>query len=338
MTSFASAPIFIGGLDRSGKTTLRAYLHSHPNIAIPAVGSNMWTYFYGQYGDLGNNENFERCLSDMLHYKHVAFLEPEPDRIRQEFKQGSATYAHLFSLFLVHFAMRENKPRWGVQTGLIERYADRIIASYPGAKIIHMVRDPRDRYAGSLQLWPKGRLRAGGSVTRWSYSTYLAKRNMKKYPDQYMVVRFEDLIRETESTLKTVCDFLDEDFQAEMLVMPGAREMRDKLLRNSRKNDGESPLSDEFIGIYKHVVPKLEVQYIQLFIGKLMKSFKYQPDQFKFSATERLQFLFMTLPSNFLRMVFWGLQEFLQMKFPARFGRKPGSNMAVKSKISVQKV
>ena len=152
MTSFISAPIFIGGLARSGKTTLRAYLHSHPNIAIPAVGSNMWTYFYGQYGDLGNNENFERCLSDMLHYKHVAFLEPEPDRIRQEFKQGPATYAHLFSLFLVHFAMRENKPRWGVQTGLIERYTDRIIASYPGAKIIHMVRDPRDRYAGSLQL------------------------------------------------------------------------------------------------------------------------------------------------------------------------------------------
>ena len=44
-------PIYIGGLDRCGKTTMRAFLVSHPNIAIPAVGSNMWTYFYGQFGD-----------------------------------------------------------------------------------------------------------------------------------------------------------------------------------------------------------------------------------------------------------------------------------------------
>src|SRR5512133_1603979 len=40
-------PIFIGGPDRCGKTTLQAFLSSHPNIAIPAVGSNFWTYFYG---------------------------------------------------------------------------------------------------------------------------------------------------------------------------------------------------------------------------------------------------------------------------------------------------
>jgi hypothetical protein len=338
MINKENSPIFIGGLDRSGKTTLRAYLHSHPNIAIPAVGSNMWTYFFNQYGDLRVNENFERCLSDMLRYKHVAFLDPEPDRIRKEFKLGSPTYAHLFSLFLVHFALREKKPRWGVQTGLIERYADRIISSYPGAKIIHMVRDPRDRYAGSLQLWPNGRLRAGGSVSRWFYSLALAKKNLKKYPDSYMVVRFEDLIRNTENTLKKVCDFLGEDFQSEMLLMPDAKDHREKLLRRSKKNNGTSPLSEEFIGIYKDVVPKLEIIYIQLFIGKLMKSFGYEPDVFKLSMVEKIQFLVRTLPSNFIRMVFWGVQEFLQQNFPNRFGRKPGPNMTVKTNISTQKV
>ena len=55
-------PIFIGGPDRCGKTTLQAFLSSHPNIAIPAVGSNLWSYFYDQYGDLHSQANFERCL------------------------------------------------------------------------------------------------------------------------------------------------------------------------------------------------------------------------------------------------------------------------------------
>ena len=54
----AAGSIFIGSLDRSGKTTMRAFLASHPNIAIPAVGSNMWTYFYGQFGDLAHRENY----------------------------------------------------------------------------------------------------------------------------------------------------------------------------------------------------------------------------------------------------------------------------------------
>lgn len=338
MINMKSPPIFIGGLDRSGKTTMRAYLHSHPNIAIPAVGSNMWTYFFNQYGDLKYTENFERCLQDMLKYKHVAYLDPDPERIRREFQQADPTYANLFALFLEHFASRENKPRWGVQTGLIERYTDRIISSYPGVKIIHMVRDPRDRYAGSLQLWPNGRLRAGGSVTRWFYSFSLAKRNLKKYPDRYLVIRFEDLILGTEDTLKKVCTFLGEEFFPEMLFMPGAVEFREKLLRNSRKKDSSSPLSKDFIGIYKDVVPKLEVHYIQTFIGKLMKLFGYKAEEIKLSQGEKMKFLFSTLPTNFIKMVFWGGQEFLQQNFPNQFGRKPGPNMTIKTKINTQKV
>jgi hypothetical protein len=109
-------PIFIGGPDRCGKTTLQAFLSSHPNIAIPAVGSNYWTYFYGQYGDLSKPENFKRCLDAMLKYKHALFLKPDADRIRREFWEGEPTYARLFALFHQHYAEREGKPV-GDQTG-----------------------------------------------------------------------------------------------------------------------------------------------------------------------------------------------------------------------------
>jgi hypothetical protein len=332
------SPIFIGGLDRSGKTTMRAFLHSHPNIAIPAVGSNMWTYFYNQYGDLRNPENFERCLSDMLSYKHVLHLDPDPERIRREFLQGPQNYARLFSLFLIHFADRENKPRWGVQTGLIERYADQIIEAYPGAKIIHMLRDPRDRYAGSLELWPNGRLRAGGSVSRWFYTTYLAKRNNEKYPKAYMVVRFEDLIRNPELTIRRVCDFLDEKYYSDMLEMVGAIEHRDKLMRKSNMYGKTPPLSEEYIGIFKEVVPKQERYFIQTFIGNLMKSYGYEPEKLDLKVGEKLRYLFLTLPQNLLTLIFWAGQEFLQQKIPQVFGRQPDSRRMVKSNIKVQEI
>src|SRR5687767_4249567 len=72
----ADGPIYIGGLDRCGKTTMQAFLSSHPRIAIPHVGSNLWRYFYGQYGDLAYKANFERCLRAMLAYSHVQALNP----------------------------------------------------------------------------------------------------------------------------------------------------------------------------------------------------------------------------------------------------------------------
>jgi hypothetical protein len=331
-----NGPVFIGGLDRCGKTTLRAFLQSHPNISIPAVGSNMWTYFYNQFGDLGQTDNFERGLEAMLRYKHVQFLEPDADRIRREFRQGPPSYARLFALFQIHHAEREGKPRWGDQTGMIERYADPILAAYPEAQMIHMLRDPRDRYAGSLALWPGGKARVGGAAARWLYTTLLAKRNLKKYPGRYLTVRFEEMVFETEQTLRRVCAFLGEDFHPEMLAMPGAPDHRDKLIRRSHGDPAKSPLSPDYIGIYRNEVPAQEIALMQAVAKTSLERFGYALEPIQFSPRERMQYLFSTWPLNFARLFAWLVIEFIQHNFPGRFGRKPGSNMIVKKAETVK--
>ena len=326
-----AGPIFIGGLDRCGKTTLRAFLQSHPNISIPAVGSNMWTYFYQQFGDLSQLENFEHCLTAMLRYKHVNFLEPDVDRIRWEFWQGKPTYARLFALFQQHHAEREGKPRWGDQTGVIERYADQIFESYPDAQMLHMIRDPRDRYAGSLTLWPNGKARAGGAVARWIYTTILANRNLKKYPGRYMTVKFEDMVNETEQTIRRVCEFLNEEFYPDMLGMPEAVEHRDKLIERSHGDPEKPPLSAQYIGVYHDEVPKEEIAFMQSISRRSLDRFGYAPDTIRFTLLERARYLLLSWPLNFVRMIAWLVIELIQHNLPGRFGRKPGSNMIVKS-------
>ena len=111
-----TTPFYIGGLD-GVEYHVRAFLASHPRIAIPAVESICGHISMDSMVILAKKDNFERCLNAMLNYKHVAFLQPDPERIRAEFWQGPPTYARLFELFLLHFAQREGKPRWGAQTG-----------------------------------------------------------------------------------------------------------------------------------------------------------------------------------------------------------------------------
>lgn len=320
-------PIYIGGLDRCGKTTMRAFLVSHPNIAIPAVGSNMWTYFYNQYGNLGQADNFERCLNALLQYKHVRFLQPDPDRIRLDFWQGEPTYARLFALFLSHFAEREGKPRWGAQTGLIERYAPQLFAAYPGLKIIHMLRDPRDRYEASLARWPAGKGRAGGAVARWLYSTRLAEQHVRNYPQQYKIVRFEAMVTQPEATLREVCAFLGETFMPEMLSMAGAPQQRDRLLQGADLIPGQCPVSPNYIGGYRGKVPQWELAFMQLYAGRKMKRYGYTPEPLALSLPERLRFALGTWPNQTARLVAWLMVEAGQQHFPAWLGRKPGQRM-----------
>ena len=56
MDNLQPGPIFIGGLERSGTSLLYALLASHPNIAMTRR-TNLWPFFYQQYGNLANPEN-----------------------------------------------------------------------------------------------------------------------------------------------------------------------------------------------------------------------------------------------------------------------------------------
>lgn len=322
----AAGPVYIGGLDRSGKTTMHAFLTSHPNIAIPAVGSNMWTYFYRRFGPLDRPSNLARCLDAMFSYKHVVFLRPDRARIERDFASGPPTYDRLFALFLMQHAEAVGKPRWGAQTGLIERYADELFAAYPGLKIVHMVRDPRDRYQASIEKWPEGRGRAGGAVARWNYSWRLAERHLSRYPDDYLVVRFEDLVMDTEETVRSVCQFLGESFYPAMLEMASAPTHRRRITGEKGR---EVYLSADFIGRYRGRIGDRELAYIQAATRRGMAALGYEADTVPMTAAARLRYVTVERANQTARRAAWLLVEALQQALPRVVPRRPGSRMYV---------
>jgi hypothetical protein len=323
-----AGPIYIGGLDRCGKTTLAGFLTSHPRISVPAVGSNMWTYFYGRFGGLARPANLDRCLDAMLHYKHVVFMQPDADRLRRDFAAGPQTYARLFELVHLQYAERAGKPRYGVQTGLVERYADELFRAYPGVRVIHMVRDPRDRYEASLALWPDGRGRAGGAAARWGYSMKLAARHMARQPGRYEVVRFEDLVRSPEATLRHVCAFVGEPFVPEMLAMAGAPERRARLLEHPDAAP-DRLLASGTIGRYRGRVPDDELAFLQLHLGRTMRAFGYEPEPMPRGPASWARFAVRSWPDQGARMVAWRTVEELQQRWPSVVRRTPARKMVL---------
>lgn len=289
-------PIFIGGLAHSGKTMMRLVLSSHPNIALTRR-TYMWSHLYDRYGDLRHPENFERCLSAMLKNKHMKILNPDPDRIREEFWQGPPTYGRLFSLPPMHFAEKLGKSRWGDQQSLIERFADPIFSSYPRAKMIHMIRDPRDRYEASIATSNHRRGKAGWETARWRYSVNLAKRNVKKYPENYKIVLFETLIAHCEETIREVCAFIDEDFIPEMVTMENAIRFSDPGANRSNTLP-RAPQNTQAIS-------QREVSFIQKCAKGDMIDLGYSLKRMQLSLRDRFLLYLVDFPANLTATAAW---------------------------------
>jgi hypothetical protein len=308
----SDAPIIIAGPDRSGTSLMFALLASHPNISM-VRRTNMWRYFHERYGDLSESDNFERCLSDMTRYNRMKHLQPDPERIRREFLDGEASYGRLFALFHLHNAERMGKLRWGDKSLHTEHYADRVFREYPNAKIIHMTRDPRDRYASVRKRHGRDNPRLGGSTGRWLFSMNRAIRNQKRYPAQYKIVCFEDITRDPEEAMREVCAFIGEEFSPDIMTMRGAAEHANVGGNSSFEKIEPGKISKKPVGRYRAVLSKLEILYIQIFTGKFMQKFGYKKEQVKLSAGEMLRFYVWLLPSSLLRMFVWILLTHLKV-------------------------
>lgn len=298
------SPIFVAGISRCGKTMIRSFLDSHPHIAISGIGA--WPYFYGRFGDLSRRDNFEHCLREMLSDRPQRFLKLNPERIRRSFWQGEPSYARLFQLFQEEYARCAGKSRWGDAAELMERYADLIFAAYPTAKMIHMVRDPRDRYAASMDRWQGGRGGAGGAVAVWLYSIRLAQRNQARYPDRYKVVRYETLVTRPQETLRELCQFLGEEYGPGIAVAGGGQGFRRRYQPEQPDGDAETSfITARYVGCFSERLHAYDIAFIQDCARRSMAAYGYDPAPIRFSPHERLVYAMIRWPANLARLLLW---------------------------------
>lgn len=301
-------PVFIGGVERSGTSLLFALLASHPNLAMTRR-TNLWPYFYNQYGSLQDDGNLDRCLEAMKHFRRLDILCLDYDQLRSDFTCGPREYSRLFEQIWLQVAGRLGKPRWGDKSLNTERYANTIFAAYPGARILHIIRDPRDRYASALKRWKKIRGGPGSGTAMWLASVNEARRFTKLYPDQYRVVLYEQLAAHPEDTMIEICEFIGEEFTPEMMTMKGAEAFRDEGGNSSFEPREPGKITSHSIGRYSKVLSEQAVAFMQLAASKDMKAYGYAPSPVKLSLREQLKFSLIDLPLNFFRMTSWFARE-----------------------------
>lgn len=298
----APGPIFLAGTDRSGIGILGEVLTAHPNIFI-SRRTRFWSFYYERFGDLGQQSNLERAVDTMLQYTRITDLAPNRTRILAEFAADPSRtgYGALFELLHRHHLEQVGKTRWGDKTINAERHAPLIFREFPTAVMIHVVRDPRDRYASQAGHRNASRGKVGAGTALWLSSVRWAERNRSAHPGRYEIVRYEDLVSRPAEVIPKLCDVIGEPFDERMLSIQSVPQNG----RSPLQADERAELVPTSIGRFRNDLSRQELAFIQLVASRPMRRLGYEPAPVAMAFLERARFTSSTVPRNLLRMGAW---------------------------------
>ncbi len=112
---------------------------------------------------------------------------------------------------------RSGKPRWGDKTPAYTPAWEPLAGLFPSALFVHILRDGRDVSASLARVGWHGRTEAE-RARYWASRVEMARDCLRRLgPRRCRLVRYEDLVREPEASLREICAFLGEDYDPGML-------------------------------------------------------------------------------------------------------------------------
>lgn len=219
MTEYSS-PIFVVGVARSGTTLLRLILDSHSRIAIPDE-SNFIVQFYkdrGTFGDLSTKSSRLALVQKILDEPFLARWDHRIEVDDVDLDECTTLAAAVDQVYGA-YARHSGKDIWGDKTPMYISDLHIINKMFPTCRFIHLIRDGRD-VALSLIQRRFGPSDFAGAIRFWKRNVECARKMLAMLPDdRYIEVKFEDFVSDPASHLRRITDFLEVDFEPNMLCL-----------------------------------------------------------------------------------------------------------------------
>jgi hypothetical protein len=205
---------FVVGVGRSGTTLLRLMLDAHSELTIPPE-----THFVPELIEeceirARSPEQLAEIVSSARQWGDFGLDREELAarfRVADPLDAGNALRA-----FYGLYAERVGKPRWGDKTPIYVESMPEIQGALPEARFIHLIRDGRDVALSRIRRALEDPPPVWRIAENWKRRIDAARRDAEVLR-HYVELRYEDLIRETDATLRGVCEFIELSWDPGML-------------------------------------------------------------------------------------------------------------------------
>jgi O-antigen/teichoic acid export membrane protein len=282
MTFSTDSPIFIVGLSRGGTSLLSRMLDAHSNIAILPE-----TWWYVVLDRLGCIEEFTDPWQTSLFFNEVwenlkSYRDPAARVVAGEaskLPRYVGPTARVLETLGQAYASERHAKIWGEKTPGHALWLPEIRDLFPRARVLFMVRDPRDVLVSYDDRWNRGR-----RDTEYLVSTAAL---LKFYlvhllyhpafpPEQVRWVKYESLTAEPSAELEQICGFLGVDFEPSMLAFYEKHQNVEEEMAEGRHHRLLSkPATTEHIGRYQQVFSPSQIALVERLLGKEMQALGY---------------------------------------------------------------
>jgi hypothetical protein len=178
-------------------------------------------------------------------------------------------------------------------------YAEQLLQLYPDANVVHMLRDPRAVMASQKKRWHRRNLSADRSrfplvhsLRAWiNYHPYTIARlwnrasraalRLQSHP-RFTLVRFEDLLKDGDRIVSSLCRDLDIEYEPAMLDVGQINSSHQSSVGGARRG-----LQRDAIETWKTTLSRSEIAIAERSCGKLMRQYGYEPIQHESRARIR---------------------------------------------------
>jgi Sulfotransferase family len=210
--------LFLVGYQRSGTTLLRAMFDSHPSMAVPDeshfIPSMALRRRRYEHRGMFRTEDFLRDLLER--HRRRSWWVPQEDVRRDLAAAPPRDVAEAFRRVYRCYAASRGKRRYGDKTPSYVLNIGLLARLFPESRFVHIIRDGRD-VALSILERPFGPDTIEEAAFRWRQAMHRGRAEGSRLGGRrYRELRYEDLVDDQESALRSLCAFADLPFDSAM--------------------------------------------------------------------------------------------------------------------------
>jgi hypothetical protein len=213
-------PFFVIGNDRSGTTMLRLILDRSAEAAIPPESMFLLDFApVRRRGGLGDPAAAAAFAEEVWRHPRVRLwnLAGGPPAVPPGLSHDEA-YRFAVEAPFRAYSRAHGKERFGDKTPAYLHAVDELLAVWPDARIVVLVRDARD-VALSIVPMPFGPNNAWAAGRWWARGIRRGLEAERRHPEQVLTLRYEELVSDPETQVRRVCARLGLGYNSEMLAI-----------------------------------------------------------------------------------------------------------------------
>jgi Sulfotransferase family len=264
------SPFFVVGCGRSGTTLLRTMLNRHSQVAIPLESLFIVDYLRAK-PSLSQN----RLVREMAgEYELGEWDMP----VGAEDLASTADPREAIEKLHEMYAAKHGKTIWGQKTPRFVRHGELLKRAWPNAKFVHVVRDPR-AVVSSLIRSDQHQSNALFGSKRWLNDVAAGLKLQEKFPNDVLLVRYEDLVRNPEHEVRKVCDHLGLDYEPETVSPKGTETKEYGAWYQNAHALLDRPPDPDRIDLWRKKLTPRQLRLVESMCGELMTKLGYEPTE-----------------------------------------------------------